>query len=252
MKSCQTCEYIYLYHKQLNQQTKDADVIEIIKRLQQVVNDNVVLQEKTSTDTKQEVYVDLSKLDFDKLRNVFAATPKKNTVLFNLQRAVDKKMKQMLKDNPMRMEFYKRYEEIIEEYNRGKDLDDTMKSFDKLFKFVQDLNEEDTRALRENLDEESLAIFDLLKKDKSLTTEELKEVKKISVDTLSRLKDEKLKIDRWRESMQITAQIKTVIFDCFQWLPQNTYTDNDVAEKSMSVYQHIYSNYGGIRMAASA
>jgi type I restriction enzyme R subunit len=249
IKSFNAIEAIY---QQLNQQTKDADVIEIIKRLQQVVNDNVVLQENTTTDPKQEVYVDLSKLDFDKLRKVFAGTPKKNTVLFDLQRAVDKKMKQMLKDNPMRMEFYKRYEEIIEEYNRGKDLDDTMKSFDKLFKFVQELNEEDTRALRENLDEESLAIFDLLKKDKSLTTEELKEVKKISVDTLSKLKDEKLKIDRWRESMQITAQIKTVIFDCFQWLPQNTYTDTDVAEKTMSVYQHIYSNYGGIRMAASA
>ena len=249
IKSFNAIEAIY---QQLNQQTKDADVIEIIKRLQQVVNDNVVLQENTITDPKQEVYVDLSKLDFDKFRKVFADTPKKNTVLFDLQRAVDKKMKQMLKDNPMRMEFYKRYEEIIEEYNRGKDLDDTMKSFDKLFKFVQELNEEDTRALRENLDEESLAIFDLLKKDKSLTTEELKEVKKISVDTLSKLKDEKLKIDRWRESMQITAQIKTVIFDCFQWLPQNTYTDIDVAEKTMSVYQHIYSNYGGIRMAASA
>jgi type I restriction enzyme R subunit len=249
IKSFNAIEAIY---QQLNQQTKDADVIEIIKRLQQVVNDNVVLQENTVKDPKQEVYVDLSKLDFDKLRKVFAATPKKNTVLFDLQRAVDKKMKQMLKDNPMRMEFYNRYKEIIEEYNRGKDLDDTMKSFDKLFKFVQDLNVEDTRALRENLDEESLAIFDLLKTGKTLTTEELKEVKKISVDTLLKLKDEKLKIDRWRESMQITAQIKTMIFDCFQWLPQNIYTDTDVVEKTMSVYQHIYSNYGGTRMAATA
>ena len=249
IKSFNAIEAIY---QQLNQQTKDADVIEIIKRLQQVVNDNVVLKENTTTDPKQEVYVDLSKLDFEKLRKVFASTPKKNTVLFDLQRAVDKKMKQMLKDNPMRMEFFKRYEEIIKEYNKGKDLDDTMKSFDKLFKFIQVLNEEDTRAIRENLDEESLAIFDLLKKDKSLSTEELKEVKKISVTTLSKLKEEKLKIDRWRESMQITAQVKTLIFDSFQWLPQNIYTDNDVAEKTMSVYQHIYSNYGGIRMAASA
>jgi type I restriction enzyme R subunit len=249
IKSFNAIEAIY---QQLNQQTKDADVIEIVKRLQQVVNDNVVLQKNTTTDLKQEVYVDLSKLDFDKLRKVFAETPKKNTVLFDLQRAVDKKMKQMLKDNPLRMEFYKRYEEIIKEYNKGKDLDDTMKSFDKLFKFVQELNDEDTRALRENLDEESLAIFDLLKKDKSLTVEELKEVKKISVDTLSKLKEEKLKIDRWRESMQITAQVKTVIYDCFQWLPQNIYTDTDVVEKTMSVYQHIYSNYGGTRMAASA
>ncbi len=196
--------------------------------------------------------VDLSKLDFEKLRKVFAATPKKNTVLFDLQRAVDKKMKQMLKDNPMRMKFYNRYKEIIEEYNKGKDLEDTVKSFEKLFKFVQDLNVEDTRALRENLDEEALAIFDLLRTGKTLTQDELKDVKKISVNILAKLKDEKLKIERWRVSRQITAQIKTMIFDSLEWLPQSTYTDTDVAEKTMSVYQHIYTNYGGMRMGASA
>jgi type I restriction enzyme R subunit len=249
IKNFNAIEAIY---QQLNQQTKDADVTEIIKRLQQVVDDNVTLQTNVLIEPKEEVYVDLSKLDFDKLRKVFAATPKKKTVLFDLQRAVDKKMKQMLKDNPMRMEFYNRYKEIIEEYNRGKDLEDTMKSFDKLFKFVQDLNVEDTRALRENLDEEALAIFDLLRTGKTLTTEELKEVKKISVDTLSKLKEEKLKIERWRESRQITAQVNTMIFDSFQWLPQNAYTDNDVKEKATIVYQHIYTNYGNFRMGASA
>lgn len=236
-------------YQQLNQQTKEADVIDIIKRLQQVVDDNVVIKENVVNDG-QEVYVDLSKLDFDKLRTVFASIPKKNTVLFDLQRAVDSKLKQMLRDNPMRMEFYNRYKEIIEEYNKGKDLEDTIKSFDKLFKFVQDLNIEDTRALRENLDEEALAIFDLLRTGKTLNQDELKEVKKIAVNTLAKLKEEKLKIDRWRESRQITAQVKTMIFDSFQWLPQNAYTDNDVAEKTMNVYQHIYTNYGRVRISA--
>jgi len=242
LKSYNAIEAIY---QQLNQQTKEADVIEIIKRLQEVVDENVVL--RNEIEDPKEVYVDLSRLDFEKLRTVFAASPKKNTVLFDLQRAVDKKMKQMLKDNPLRMEFYDRYKEIIEEYNKGKDLEDTIKSFDKLFQFVQDLNKEDTRAVRENLDEESLAIFDLLKSGKALNKDELKEVKKIAVTTLEKLKEEKLKIDRWRESRQITAQVKTMIFDSFQWLPQTVYSDQDVSEKTMSVYQHVYTNYGSIR-----
>jgi type I restriction enzyme R subunit len=33
----------------------------------------------------------------------------------------------MLKNNPLRMEFYNRYKEIIEEYNNGKNLEDTVK-----------------------------------------------------------------------------------------------------------------------------
>lgn len=238
-------------YQQLNQQTKEADVVEIIMRLQQVVDDNVLVQDNKVSESG-EVYVDLSKLDFEKLRIVFANTTRKNTVLFDLQRAVDKKLKQMLKDNPLRMEFYDTYKKIIEEYNQGKDLEDTIKSFDKLFKYIQDLNIEDSRAIRENLDEESLSIFDLLRSGKTLDIEELKEVKKIAVDTLKKLKEEKLKIERWRESRQITAQVKTILFNSFQWLPQNAYSDMEVAEKTMSVYQHIYTNYGGARMGASA
>ena len=80
---------------------------------------------------------------------------------------------------------------------------------------------------------------------------EIKEVKKIAVETLAKLKAEKLTINRWRESRQITAQVKTMIFDSFQWLPQPIYTDNDVADKTMSVYQHIYSNFpGGVLVTA--
>jgi type I restriction enzyme R subunit len=239
-KSFNAIEAIY---QQLNQQTKEADVIEIIKRLQEVVDENVSLKENKLGD-KEEVYVDLSSLDFEKLRTVFAATPKKNTVVFDLQRAVDRKMKQMLRDNPLRMDFYNRYKEIIEEYNQGKNLEDTIKSFDKLYQFIKDLNTEDARAVREKLDEESLAIFDLLKSGKTLNKEELKEVKKIAVTTLKTLKEEKLKIDRWRESSQVSAQVKTMIFNSFQWLPQTVYTDSDVSEKTMSVYQHVYTNYG--------
>ncbi len=121
----------------------------------------------------------------------------------------------MLKANPLRMEFYIRYKEIIEEYNNGKNLEDTIKSFNKLHDFIRDLNVEDARAMRENLDEEALAIFDLLRSDKTLNLEELKEVKKIAVNTLGVLKQEKLKIDRWRESRQIQAQVKTMIFNSF-------------------------------------
>jgi type I restriction enzyme R subunit len=249
VKSFNAIEAIY---QQLNQQTKEADITSIVLRLQQVVNDSIGLSVSTVNEPS-EVHVDLSNLDFDKLKAVFARTEKKNTILFDLQRAVDSKLKRMLKDNPLRMEFYTRYKEIIEEYNQGKNLEDTVKSFNKLHDFIRDLNVEDARAMRENLDEEALAIFDLLRSDKTLNADELKEVKKIAVNTLGLLKQEKLKIDRWRESRQIQAQVKTTIFNSFQWLPQAVYTDKDVADKTMSVYQHIYTNYpGGLKNYANA
>jgi len=236
-------------YQQLNQQTKSADVTSIITELQQIVNESILVDSNKVHDPEG-VYVDLSKLDFDKLRAAFAKSQKKNTVVFDLQRAVEQKLEQMMKENPLRINFYERYQEIIQEYNQGKSLEDTMRAFENLSNFIKDLNIEDARAIREELDKESLAIFDLLRSGKELIQSEIKEVKKVSVDVLLKLKEEKLQIERWRESRQITAQVKTTIFDTLQWLPQTSYSDQDVSEKTISVYQHIYTNYpGGARTA---
>ena len=231
-------------YQQLNQQTKSADVISIIMDLQQIVNESIIIDENAIKEPDG-VYVDLSKLDFDKLKAAFAKTQKKNTVVYDLQRAVEMQLEQMLKENPLRIAFYERYQEIIKEYNQGKSLEDTINAFNNLNNFIKDLTFEEARAFREELDQESLAIFDLLKSGKELSTKELKEVKKVSVDLLLKLKEEKLRVERWRESRQLTAQVKTIIYDTLQWLPQESYSDEEVGTKTINVYQHIYSNYPG-------
>ncbi|SMO39785.1 hypothetical protein SAMN06265379_101524 [Saccharicrinis carchari] len=73
----------------------------------------------------------------------------------------------------------------------------------------------------------------------------IKEVKKAAKQTIDELKAEKLKIERWRESRQITAAIKGMIYNRLLWLPQEAYTEEEVSQKTISVYQHIYSNYSG-------
>jgi len=229
----------------LNQNVKTADVTEIMMELQSLVSDSVVVKENEIAD-KEGVYVDLSTLDFDKLKAAFAKTPRKNTLTYNLQQAIEKKLQQMLKENPLRLEFYERYKEIIADYNAGKTLENTVKAFENLNDFIKDLTVEEQRAVRENLeDQEALAIFDLLREGKELEGKELKQVKKVARETLDKLKKEKLKIERWRESRQITAQVKGMIYDNLLWLPEDAYTDEDVSLKTVSVYQHIYSNYYG-------
>lgn len=230
----------------LNQNVRSADVTQIIMDLQAIVSDSIIIQESAVQERSEEVYVDLSMLDFDKLRAAFAKTPRKNTLVFNLQEAIEQRLEQMLKENPLRIEFYDRYKEIIDLYNKGKSLEDTQKSFDNLNDFIQDLSFEEQRVVRENLkNQETLAIFDLLKEGKDLSTKELKEVKKVASKTLETLKSEKLKIDNWRESRQIKAQVKSTIYDHLLYLPQEFYTDEEVGIKTANVYQHIYSNYYG-------
>ena len=224
----------------LNQKVKSADVTEIIKELQSIVSDSILVQENGMA-KDDEVYVDLSSLDFDKLKLAFSKSRKKNSIVYNLQEAVEKKVEQMIQDNPLRLEFFDRYKEIIDEYNRGKSYEDTIKAFERLNEFVRDLNFEDKRAMRESIDQDTLAIFDLLKEGKSLNEKDLKGIKKIAVETLASLKKEKLKVERWRESRMVRSQIKTLIYEKLLYLPEEAYSDAEVGQRAADVYQHIYT-----------
>jgi len=151
----------------------------------------------------------------------------------------------MVRENPIRLEFYEKYKEIIAEYNAGKDIQAVQKAFDDLNDFMQnDMRPEQERAMREGLDEETLAIYDLLKKP-TLTPAEEKEVKKVAKETLEKLKAEKLKVDRWRESTQVSSQIRTIITSSLEYLPQTPYPDDELADLNLVVYQHVYANYQG-------
>jgi type I restriction enzyme R subunit len=230
----------------LNQKTTSADISDVIRRLQQEVSMSISTKDNEVRETDA---IDLSTLDFDKLRAAFAKSKQKNTVVFDLQAAIQKKLEQMVQQNPIRLEFYEKYKKIIEEYNQSKDIQTVQKAFDDLNDFMKKvLTPEMERALREGLDEETLAIFDLLKKPESTKAEEAK-VKEVAKDTLVTLKAEMLKIDRWRESIQVTAQVKTLIEYRLQWLPQELYSDEEVDIKSLLVYQHIYANYQGAGMS---
>lgn len=226
-------------YEQLNQKVKGADITAVINRLQQEVDMSITVEGSTGSD---EDYVDLSNLDFGKLRQAFQKSENKNLVVFDLQEAIERKLEKMIEKNPLRLDFYEKYKVIIEDYNNGKDFQSVQKAFDELQGFMQELSEEESRAIAEGLDEETLAIFDLLKKP-DLTKKDEGEVKKVAIKTLDTLKEEKLRIERWRESTQVTSQVKTIIFDSLQWLPQEAYIDDEVSERADLVYQYIYSSY---------
>ena len=233
-------------YNQLNQKVKSADISSVMRKLQQEVSMSVSTRTNAVTDDD---FVDLSNLDFDKLKQAFAKSNQQNAVVFDLQEAIEKQLERMVRENPIRLEFYEKYKTIISEYNAGKDIQAVQKAFDDLNEFMQnDLNPEQERAMREGLDEESLAIFDLLKKN-TLTADDEKTVKKVAIETLEKLKAEKLKVDRWRESTQVSSQVRTMINDSLEYLPQAAYPDDELPDIGLLVYQHVFANYQGAGMS---
>ena len=89
---------------------------------------------------------------------------------------------QMLATTHMRMDYYKKYQEIIADYNREKDRATVEETFAKLVDLATAWMTEQRRAAEEGLSEDELALFDLLFKEKISKTdrEKLKQASKSS------------------------------------------------------------------------
>jgi type I restriction enzyme R subunit len=152
----------------------------------------------------------------------------------------------MIARNPLRADLYVRYQQVIKDYNVEKDRLKIEETFAALLRFVEQLDHEDKRALREGLDEESLALFDLLEKP-NLTTRDRNFLKKVAKDLLGQLKETYLQISDWKEKEATRAAVRASIHD-FLWnertgLPAESFTPGDVDLKTEIVYRHIYSQY---------
>jgi type I restriction enzyme R subunit len=114
----------------------------------------------------------------------------------------------MLNANPTRIDFYERYQEIIENYNNGKEYTTMKELFDQLILLLEDLSEEDKRAERENLEEDELTVFDLMNSGKIVTDKEKHKLKVTAKRSLERLKSNEFKVDHWVEKFKHLTQLK--------------------------------------------
>jgi type I restriction enzyme R subunit len=189
---------------------------------------------------------DISKIDFDRLKLELERKGTMNSTVQNLRQAVENRLQRLLQQNPLRTDFQQHYEKIVDEYNREKDRVTIERTFEALITFVQELNEEEGRAVSEGLDEESLAIFDLLKKP-DLKGGDIKRIKKVAAELLETLKEEKLRIDQWRDKETTRDAVRVTIRD-FLWndktgLPVDLYGEDDVAKKAEDVFRHVFWAY---------
>ena len=184
---------------------------------------------------------DLSKIDFDLLRERFEKG-KKRIETEMLRGKVHAKINRMIHRNPLRMDFLEVYQQMIEEYNAGsRNVEDL---FAGLIKLAQELEDEEERAIREKLTEEQLAVFDYLTRPgPDLNEKEIEEVKQIAREMMDTLKKEKLVLD-YRKRQQSRAAVKVYIRDMVWKLPE-AYSETMCQEKSDQIYQHVYDKYWG-------
>ena len=235
---------INIVYKKLQQDRESTDISDVIRQLHQIVDEAIETRPENTRD-KSEPY-DISKIDFERLKSEFERSPRRNTTVQNLRQAVELRLQRLLLQNPLRTDFQVRYEEIVSDYNREKDRVTIEQTFDELLKLTQELSEEESRAVREGLDEESLAMFDLLKKP-SLTPAEVKQIKDVADNLLKILKSEIQRVHDWQSREGTRDSMHNTIRD-FLWsdetgLPITIYTEDEVDVKTEAVYRHVYRAY---------
>jgi type I restriction enzyme R subunit len=112
-------------------------------------------------------------------------------------------------------------------------------------RFVAALDDEAERALREGLDEETLTLFDLLKKP-DLEKKDIERIKKVAVSLLALLDARKREIDDWR-AKEATQDIMRQSIRDFLWSDETglpaSYTLDEIDEKSNQVFAYVYQHY---------
>jgi type I restriction enzyme R subunit len=235
-------------HKKLEERRDTSDVTELLKELHKIVNEAIRAQ-GTGADHAEGITVDLSKIDFHKLREEFAKkVQRKQAALQDIRELVEQKLLQMLQRNPQRMDYYKRYQEIIADYNREKDRATVEATFAKLVELADRLDAEQRRAAQEGLTEDELALFDLLYKE-SISKADRETLKQASRGLLASLQALLKPMELWTQNEQTRAVVETHILDEL-WcaLPTPPFSEDDKQTAAARVYEFVWqrSAAGGL------
>lgn len=221
-----------------------ADVSEIMKKIQDVVDESIEnLVAEPTHDTGK--IIDLSGLNFELLEKYFLKSENKNTMVQSLKDKIEKQLKRMVERNPLRVDYYQRFQEIIDDYNRGKDSVTIEETFKRLIEFVNSLSTEEIETKREGLTEEQKAVFDILRKP-DLSEVDKKKIKEIAIELLDQLKKDKLKVEHWSDKTITAAAVFNIVSKTlFESLPYPTYLSDDIDLKTNMVYEHLKNQYFG-------
>ena len=232
--------HIISIYKKLTERRDTADVTELLKALHRIVNEAIRTQ-APGQDQSDALTYDLSRIDMDKLRDEFARKVRhKATALQDIRNIVEARLAAMLARNPTRMDYQQKYEDIVAGYNNDKDRVTIEETFAQVMDLMANLDAEERRGVEENLSEDELALFDLLKKEE-LGKAERERVKQASRELLAAIQTRLAELDRFWEKEQTKAEIEVFVLDqVYTSLPTPPFSVEEKAQVAREVYGHIW------------
>ncbi len=222
-------------------------IYEIFAQASSIVSESLMVRERElrwgSPDDEAPLgQFKLSELNLDE----FTTSLRPETTYLEIERLVNllkKKLQSMIHVNPRRVDYLERLQELIYKYNEGSaNIADYPA---EVIAFTRELSEEEQRSGREGLDEEELAIADLLAADIQLSEKDWHMVKSITHTLFEKIKASGDLVHSWYTKLETNGSIKSIIKQVLSQLP-DCY-DKSYNKKCEETYQYIrvaYANAG--------
>lgn len=224
---------------QINKRVEHADTTDLMVELQRIIDDHIDIK-SISGEQKNEAKFDISEIDFSRLSQEFAKTKRPHLLLDDLRDVIEKRLIVALKENPLRIDFFERYERIIEEYNSEQDKVTIEKTFNDLMRLSKELDEKQREWIKEGFDnQQQMTVFEMLFKEE-LTNAEIKKVKSIAVELEEAVQARLREIVKWTEKPETREIIRVLIRDKVWMLPERLYPEKDLPEKIDEIFNYFY------------
>lgn len=234
---------INVIYKQMREKSglsiDDEDVLDVVRNQVNELLDETIETINISSNLPEPI--NIAGIDFDALAEMVSRiTNPKQSDAERLKNIIERKLKPMVLRNRTRQDLQQKFLDMIEEYNLG--AYNAEELFRRLEDFINELNEEDKRTVKEGLTEEELAIFDLLLEDVKLSDKERTQVKAVAKALITKMQDA-LVID-WRKKQRTKAKIRSLIEEVLDELPE-AYDDDLWPKACTEVFMHVYEKYPG-------
>ncbi len=236
-------EAIAAIYAELQKKRKHINTTDLMIEINGIISSYVEIQPAQEGVTEEPRRFDISAIDFDLLRREFARVKRKNLVMKDLEEVIQQKLERLLFTNPDRINYYERYQKIIEAYNSEQDRATIEKTFMDLMDLANQMDQEEQRYAREGFaSDEELSLYDMLFRE-DLSKSDIKKIKEVAAELLQKIKEKISELDHWTDKQETKAAVDNLIRDTLWAELPECYDEISISAYRQRIYEYVYTRY---------
>lgn len=235
-------EAVAAIYAEIKKKRKHINITDLMVEINNIISDYVEIEHSYMINEEVKRF-DISGIDFDLLRREFVKVKNQNLLMRDLEEIIQLKLDRMLFTNPERINYYERYQKIIDDYNSEQDRATIEKTFMDLMDLANKMNQEEQRYVREGFkSDEELTLYDMLFRN-DLNKNDIKKLKTVAAELLDKIKAKISEYDHWTDKQETKAAVDNLIRDTLWAELPECYDEASIWGYRQRIYEYVYTHY---------